>query len=154
MRAKTPTFIAEFQLCATPADERALRIRLDAGRNIYNAALGEALRRLDLMRESKAHQAACKLPRGNKTTPEGKALKRARDDAFAAARDHYQFDKIDIVKFTTRAIIAGLKITSARRRRRLRRGGPSMLSTGTLFPGEIPMPRATPKPARRQEKAN
>jgi putative transposase len=58
MRAKTPTFIAEFQLRTTPADERALRIRLDAGRNIYNAALGEALRRLDLMRESKAYRAA------------------------------------------------------------------------------------------------
>jgi hypothetical protein len=62
VRAKTPTFIAEFQLCAT--DERALRIRLDAGRNIYNAALGEALRRLDLMRESKAYQAARAMPKG------------------------------------------------------------------------------------------
>jgi putative transposase len=100
-KCRTPTFIAEFQLRTTPADERALRIRLDAGRNIYNAALGEALRRLDLMRESRAYQAASKLPRGNKTTPEGKALKRARDDAFNAIRAHHQFDKASIVKFTT-----------------------------------------------------
>ena len=100
-KCRTPTFIAEFQLRTTPVDERALRIRLDAGRNIYNAALGEALRRLDLMRESRAYQAASKLPRGNKTTPEGKALKGARDDAFNAIRAHHQFDKASIVKFTT-----------------------------------------------------
>jgi len=100
-KCRTPTFIAEFQLRTTPADERALRIRLDAGRNIYNAALGEALRRLDLMRESRAYQAASKLPRGNKTTPEGNALKRARDDAFNAIRARHQFGKASIVKFTT-----------------------------------------------------
>jgi hypothetical protein len=58
MRKKTPSFIAEFPLSTTPADERELSIRLDAARQIYNASLGESLRRLDLMRESKAWQAA------------------------------------------------------------------------------------------------
>jgi putative transposase len=40
MRKKTPSFIAEFPLSATPADERALSIRLDAARQIYNACFG------------------------------------------------------------------------------------------------------------------
>src|SRR5258706_11104248 len=75
MRAKSPSFIAEFPLRTTPSDERAMRVRLDAARNIYNAALGEALRRLDLMRQSKAWQAA-------RATPKGKE----RTDAFRAAR--------------------------------------------------------------------
>jgi hypothetical protein len=36
-----------------PGDERASAI-INAGRNIGNAVLGEGLRRLDLMRESRA----------------------------------------------------------------------------------------------------
>jgi putative transposase len=49
MPKKTPSFIAEFPLVTTPADQRELSIRLDAARKIYNACLGESLRRLDLM---------------------------------------------------------------------------------------------------------
>ena len=89
MRAKTPTFIAEFQLCATPADERALRIRLDAGRNIYNAALGEALRRLNLMRESKAYQAARAMPKG-----------KDRAAAYRDLRRRFGFSFYDLKPFT------------------------------------------------------
>jgi putative transposase len=79
-RAGTPSFIAEFPLRTTPADERAL---LDAGRNIYNAALGEALRRLDLMRESRAWQAARKAPKG-----------KARTDAFHTLNRRFGFSAI------------------------------------------------------------
>ena len=88
-RADTDSFIAEFPLPTTAADERALRIRLDAGRNIYNAALGEALRRLDLMRESRASQAARALPKG-----------RERSGAFRALRCKFGFSGIDLCKFT------------------------------------------------------
>ncbi|WP_018290407.1 hypothetical protein [Verrucomicrobium sp. 3C] len=59
MRAKTPSFIAEFPLRTTAADEVALSKRLAAARQIYNASLGEALRRLALMRQSKDWQHAC-----------------------------------------------------------------------------------------------
>jgi hypothetical protein len=52
MRATTSSFVAGFPLYTTAADEAALPIRLDAERNIYNASLGESLRRLNLMRES------------------------------------------------------------------------------------------------------
>jgi len=46
MRIKTPSFVAEFPLQTTLADETTSLIRLDAARNIYNASLGELLRRL------------------------------------------------------------------------------------------------------------
>jgi hypothetical protein len=72
MPAKTASFVAEFPLRTTQADERALAIRLEAARHIYNAALGEALRRLDLMRESKAWQAARKMPPGAPESAERK----------------------------------------------------------------------------------
>jgi putative transposase len=53
-RKHTASFILELPMKTDPADERACAIILDAGRNIGNAALGEGLRRLDLMRESRA----------------------------------------------------------------------------------------------------
>src|SRR6266508_2864273 len=58
MRAKSPSFIAEFPLETSAIDERALGVRLDAARQIYNAVLGECLRVLALMRESKDWQRA------------------------------------------------------------------------------------------------
>ena len=56
MRTATPSFIHELPLRTTPHDAAVLEVRLDAARNLYNACLQEALRRLDLMRESKAYQ--------------------------------------------------------------------------------------------------
>ena len=88
-RSKTPTFIAEFQLRTTPADECALRIRLDAARQIYNAALGEALRRLKLMRESKAWKAARGMPKGKE-----------RNEAFKELRQRFGFSFYDLKPFT------------------------------------------------------
>jgi putative transposase len=54
-RKRTASFILELPLKTDPGDERACAIILDAGRNIGNAVLGEGLRRLDLMRESRAY---------------------------------------------------------------------------------------------------
>ena len=44
--------------------ERRLLVRLEAARQVYNACLGESLKRLTLMRESWEYQAARKLPKG------------------------------------------------------------------------------------------
>ena len=68
MRTATPSFIHELPLRTTPHDAAVLEVRLDAARNLYNACLQEALRRLDLMRESKAYQAARKLSKGKERT--------------------------------------------------------------------------------------
>ena len=98
MRKKTPSFIAEFPVSTTtPADERKLSIRLDAARAIYNACLGESLRRLDLMRQSKAWQAARALP----ATLDDKPNK-ARSDAFRELQSTFSFDSGSIQKFGER----------------------------------------------------
>ncbi len=96
MLAKTASFVAEFPLRTTQADERALAIRLEAARHIYNAALGEALRRLGLMRESKAWQAARLMPPG---APES-AERKARSDAFKPCIRRFKFGWRDLQAFT------------------------------------------------------
>ena len=57
-RVKTLSFVAEFPLQTTAADDKTLDTRLNAARHLYNACLQECLRRLDLMKQSKAWQAS------------------------------------------------------------------------------------------------
>jgi putative transposase len=91
-RSKTPSFIGEFPLLTNPADERALRIGLNAGLQIYNAALIEALRRLDLMRQSKAWFAARAMPRFAGEKPDGTpALNKRRSEAFLEVHKKFGF---------------------------------------------------------------
>lgn len=72
-------FVCEIPLRVSPAQERELLIRLDCARQIYNACLGEALRRLRLARESKAWQAAVAMPSKSKE----------RKAAFKAVRERF-----------------------------------------------------------------
>jgi hypothetical protein len=51
-RRGTPTFIVELPLVVSACDEREMLVRLELARQLSNACLGEALRQLDLMRES------------------------------------------------------------------------------------------------------
>ena len=76
-QARTPSFVTEIPLQVSSAQERTLLTRLDAARQVYNACLGESLKRLDLLRQSKAYQAARKLPRGVKGSSQAKARARA-----------------------------------------------------------------------------
>jgi hypothetical protein len=94
-RAKTPSFVAEFPLRTVASDEAALHTRLDAARNIYNAALGESLRRLDLMRESREWRAACAMSKGAARSAERKA----RAAAFKAVQVRFGFSAGEIQKF-------------------------------------------------------
>ncbi|HYG84838.1 MAG TPA: transposase [Azospirillum sp.] len=68
MRASTPSFIAEFPLRTSAADERALEVRLEAARHVYNACLDETLKRLAQMRQSKDWQAARTMSKGKERT--------------------------------------------------------------------------------------
>jgi putative transposase len=63
MRSNTPSFITELPLKTTSADEATILIRLDAGRQLYHACLGEALERLGLIQQSKEYQEIQKLPK-------------------------------------------------------------------------------------------
>jgi hypothetical protein len=64
----TDSFIYELPLKANPEQETILEIRFTAGGHLYNGCLGEALRRLDLARQSQEWQKAKKLPRSKERT--------------------------------------------------------------------------------------
>jgi transposase len=96
-KAKLPSFICELPLAATPADERQLLIRLDCARQIYNACLGEALKRLRRLRESAAYHAARQWPRG----PRHSAVAQARSAAFRAAQVQAGFQEYDLHAYAT-----------------------------------------------------
>ena len=83
-KAKTPSFIHEIKLKTTPGQRKVLDIRLDVARQVYNACLGESLKRLKLMRESKIYREALKMPKG-----------KARSSKFSEAREKYQFNEYD-----------------------------------------------------------
>ncbi len=85
-RAKTSSFICELPLRVMPAEERTLLVRLDCARMVYNACVGEALKRLDKMRQSAGYQAARQLPKKTKE----------RTAAFAAARAQVGFREYDL----------------------------------------------------------
>jgi hypothetical protein len=85
------SFIHEILLKTTPHDKAVLDVRLNAAQNLYNACLGEALRRLDLMRESKAYQAARKLSKSKE-----------RSGAFSACRDIHKFNEYDLHAFAAK----------------------------------------------------
>lgn len=85
-RAKTPSFICELPLQVSPTDERHLLVRLDCARMVYNACMGEALKRLTRMRESAGYETARQLPKKTKE----------RTAAFAAARQQFGFGEYDL----------------------------------------------------------
>src|SRR5215472_3352048 len=97
-RKVTPSFVLELPPRTAAGDERALAIRLNAARNIDNACRGEGLRRLELMRQSKAWQAARKLPRGQPGSEERKG----RAQAFKAICVAYGFTRAHIQRFAQR----------------------------------------------------
>ena len=68
-KEKQPTFVLELPLVANPHESRVLAVRFEAGRQLYNAVLGEALRRLDLMKESRYWAFARKMPTGAPKSP-------------------------------------------------------------------------------------
>ncbi len=51
-KSKTPSFVCEVPLRVTDQQERTLEARFEAGRQLYNALLGEARKRLALVRQS------------------------------------------------------------------------------------------------------
>jgi putative transposase len=55
-RAATSTFVLSIPLVVKPGEDRILIGRMEAGRRLYNATLGEALRRQGLLKQSKDWQ--------------------------------------------------------------------------------------------------
>jgi len=96
VHAKTPSFITDIPLKVNQDQERTLLVRLDTARQLYNACLGEALRRLDVMRQSVEYKQAKKLPRtaNGKTNPE-------RVARFKAARELFLYSEYAISRHVT-----------------------------------------------------
>ncbi len=74
MKSKTPSFVLELPLKTTSVQETIMLTRLEAGRQLYNACLGQALKRLDLIRQSREFQKAIGLPEGKERTVKFKNL--------------------------------------------------------------------------------
>lgn len=96
-KSKTPTFIGEIPLSVSALDSSCLLARLEAGRQLYNACLGEAVRRVRLIQQSKLYQRAKALP---KTI--GKQNNSARTEAFKSAWIFYDFSEYGLHGFATK----------------------------------------------------
>ncbi len=95
-KAKTPTFILELALETSPHDETELNARFEAARQLYNACLREAKRRLDLLRQNKAFDKARSMPK----TSEGKPNKE-RTEAFKALNAKFGFSEYNLHAYAT-----------------------------------------------------
>ena len=89
-RAKTPTFLLELPLQVDWSQERRVRAHLEAARCLYNALLGEANKRLRLMRTDPAWASACALPRSKK---------QERAQAFSALRKKHHFSEYELHEY-------------------------------------------------------
>ncbi len=81
-QAKTLSFILELPLRVAHEAQKVLLARLEAGRQVYNACLGEARRRWELVRQSRAYRPALQMPRS--TEEERKARAKALSEAWKA----------------------------------------------------------------------
>ena len=93
-KSTTPTFLLELPLAVTPRQAKRLRAHFEAARCLYNALLGEALRRLIRMRADPAWQAARTLP---------KTRRRERATAFSRLREYHGFSEYALHAFATSA---------------------------------------------------
>ncbi len=90
-KAPTPSFVCELPLKVTPYSEGVLLSRLEAARQMYNGCLGEAVRRVKLIRQSKDFNRARSLKPNN---PERKVL-------FKRARERYDFCEYALHSYST-----------------------------------------------------
>jgi putative transposase len=87
----SPSFICELALVVSRASEGVLLSRLEAARQMYNACLGEAMKRVKLIRQSKDFSKARSLKPSN---PERKVL-------FKGARERYDFSEYALHAYST-----------------------------------------------------
>jgi hypothetical protein len=93
-RSKTPTFLVELPLVVDAGQAKCLRAHFEAARCLYNALLGEAMKRLRAMRADPAWQEARAIPR---------AHQQERKEAFARLRQAYGFSEYALHEFAKEA---------------------------------------------------
>jgi hypothetical protein len=89
-KSKTPTFLLELPLRVDAGQAQHLRAHFEAGRCLYNALLGEAMKRLRAMRADPAWQAARAIPQ---------VQKQERKEAFTRLRRVYGFSEYALHEF-------------------------------------------------------
>lgn len=89
-RSQTNSFITELPLTVDSKTEKILLARFQAGRQLYNACLHEAMVRMKLVKSSDAYDKAKKLHKG-----------KARTAAFSEARNTYRYSEYELHSFAT-----------------------------------------------------
>ena len=104
-RETTPSFIVELPLRASTEDGRSLGVRLRAWNDLYNATLGDLLRRLDLMRERKQWKRLRDLPRTIRVPDKTGGTKTIKNpevaEGYAAIREEFRLSKTEAEIFAT-----------------------------------------------------
>jgi hypothetical protein len=93
-KSKTPTFVLELPLRVEAEQASHLRAHFEAARALYNALLGEAMKRLRLMRADPRWQEARCLP---------KLHKQQRNAFFSQLREEYEFSEYALHRYATGA---------------------------------------------------
>ncbi|NEP03326.1 MAG: transposase [Symploca sp. SIO2E9] len=89
-KSTTPSFITTIPLVVTSKAQSELLSRFQAGRQLYNALLNEAMARIRLVQKSSHYQLAKTLPKG-----------KSRTEAFATARKQHRYSEYDIQAYAT-----------------------------------------------------
>jgi len=95
-RVKTPSFVLELPLEVSKKDEKEILSRFESARQLYNSALGEARKRVMLIKQSKLFQKAKKIPKNEKN-------KKKIKEAFKIARESYSFEEYSLHKYICEA---------------------------------------------------
>lgn len=91
-KVSSDSFVHEIALKVTPQDEKELNIRLETSRYLYNACLGESLRKISLIRQSRDWKKARSLVKSKEHTRERKEL-------FKQAKKAYEYSEYDLHSF-------------------------------------------------------
>ena len=102
LNSSNSTFIHELKLSTSPKQLNVLDSRLNIARQIYNACLGESLKRLYLMRCSKVYQKALRLPKTLSNKNDKVVVNKQKNILFRQVRDKYAFNEYAIHKYLTR----------------------------------------------------
>ncbi len=89
---KTYSFVTEIPLVVGSKCNAELLSRFQAGRQLYNACLNEAMTRMGLVRSSVAYNAAKKIPKDHMCK---------RSNAFSEARNAYRYSDYELQSYAT-----------------------------------------------------
>lgn len=99
-KSNRSSFIHELRMELDPHQMSVLETRLHVARQVYNACLGEGLKRLKLMRESRDWRCACKMPKRVKNANGREVNNTARQALFKLARETYKFSEYALHEYT------------------------------------------------------